>query len=78
MAYKIPTTVKNLENKKLVTLSYIHPVTQKLSCVRRDMGWFVHFEGSYESLFVGFDRPLDLEPGTDVEIIIQPKSRKCT
>lgn len=34
------------------------------------VGWFVRFEGSYEALFMGLDRP-DLNVGDTVEIRIR-------
>jgi hypothetical protein len=76
MVYKIPTKVIRLEQKSRVTRGFV--VEGEAKCFREDLGWFVHFEGSYESLFIGKDRPNDLEPGTHVEIVIRPKPRKDT
>ena len=76
--YKIITTVKDLEFKKRalkVTADRTVPEKPIFHWTYEDMGWFVNFDGSYESLFVGRDRPMDLEPGTEVEILIRPRGK---
>jgi hypothetical protein len=74
MVYKINTTVKELVHKRTavkVTADRTDPVDPKLYWEYEDVGWFVQFNGSYEALFMGKDRPIDLEPGTKVEILIK-------
>jgi hypothetical protein len=81
--YKIPTRVKNLELKKRIVMSNIDrskpldpdkPVpTASADATTEIIGWYVHFEGSYESLFVGDEKPDNLSPGTEVDILIIPK-----
>lgn len=76
MSYLIRTRVKALELKKITTSSKKDPNSDKILSTVASLGWFVLFEGSYESLFVGHDEPKDLTPGTEVEIIIRPKTEK--
>ncbi len=76
MSYLIRTRVKNLELKKTTTGSRKNPKTDEITSTVVSLGWFVLFEGSYESLFVGNDEPKDLTPGTEVDIIIRPKTEK--
>lgn len=74
MLYKISTRVRALEMKTMIVRTYKDPTdANKILTDTKPMGWFVLFEESYESLYVGHERPLDLEPGTEVEIIINPK-----
>lgn len=68
--YRISTKVKKLELKKRIVRTYLNAGLAVDETI--DIGWFVLFEGSQESLFVGVDKPTDLDPGTEVEIIIQP------
>lgn len=69
MTYKIPAVVKALELKtRAVSIARDGKVT------RETIGWFVTFERSHEALFVGHDKPTDLDPGTEVEIIISPQA----
>ena len=76
MSYLIRTRVKNLELKKTITESRKNPKTDEITSTVVSLGWFVNFDGSYESLFVGNDEPKDLTPGTEVDIIIRPKTEK--
>lgn len=67
MIIRIPTKVKYLEWKDGNTYPP-HPA-----------GWYVLFEGSWESLLISTEneKPKDLIPGTEVEIlIIAPRRRK--
>jgi len=72
MNIRIPTRVSSLEEKQRIlgakkledgTVIFMH----------EKLGWFVHFEGSYEALFVGHEKPEGLDPGTEVDILIVPK-----
>jgi hypothetical protein len=72
MRIRIPTRVVKLEEKHRVvsakkndddTVAYTH----------ENLGWFVHFEGSWEALFVGFQKPEGLEKGAEVDILIIPR-----
>jgi len=74
MVYKVLTTVKDLEHKQRVvrvTADRTDPAKPVIEWEREDVGWFVQFEGSYEALFMGREKPLDLAPGTKVKILIQ-------
>ena len=71
--YVVPTKVKKLEERKAITRSYLKddkPVFEEHS-----IGWWISFEGSRESLYMGSTKPEGLEPGTEIEIIIRPKEK---
>ena len=75
--YKIHTKVKDREFKKRtvrVTADRSDPAKPVIKWITEDVGWFVQFEGSYEALFMGMECPDDLEPGTEVEILIKRRS----
>lgn len=77
--YKIRTKVQDLEEKTRVVRADKNTVTGEVTFTSESIGWFVHFEGSRESLFVGIERPTDLDVGTEVFITIIPiKPRKYT
>jgi hypothetical protein len=67
--YKIRTTVKELMFKKRV--AKVTKFGDDINWEYEDVGWFVQFHGSYEALFVGKDRPDELEEGQKVEITIK-------
>jgi len=74
MNYRIHTKVKALEQKRRALRAWTDHTDPENPVVKyeyEDIGWFVTFENSHESLFVGMDKPLDLEPGAKVDIIIQ-------
>jgi len=50
MSYLIRTRVKALELKKITTSSKKDPNSDKILSTVVSLGWFVLFEGSYESL----------------------------
>jgi len=73
--YKIRTQVKDLEHKRRAlrcSADRTDPEKPVFNWAYEDVGWFVQFEGSYEALFVGKERPEDLEVGAQVEILIRP------
>ena len=75
MRYKIHAKVKALEFKTRAVRAEKHPtIENEVIWYREDIGWFVTFENSHESLYVGQMEPTDLKPGTEVDIIICPKS----
>jgi hypothetical protein len=78
MIYKVYTTVKKLELKKKTISTRIKKEEDKEMVMVEtiNLGWFVLFEGSQEFLFVGEEKPDDLEPGTQVQIFIVPKRKK--
>ena len=76
MPYRIPAKVKFLELKNKVVHSKKEPTTDRIISTVITLGWFVNFEGSHESLFVGVDEPKDLKPGTEVDIIIVTRCEK--
>lgn len=83
--YRIPTKVKHLELKKRIVRANVDrskpidpdkPMPTAGAIVETEnLGWYVHFEGSYESLCVGMEEPLNLKPGTEVDIMIVPRSK---
>jgi hypothetical protein len=54
----LKTGEKNAEGKDVHKVEY------------ENMGWFVHLEGSWESLHVGMDKP-DLEPGQTMVVTMR-------
>lgn len=73
MRYKILTTVKSVENvKQVVSGRKVKDADGQDETVLEyeDLGWFVVFEGSWEKLNFGTERP-NLKKGQKVEIIIQ-------
>jgi hypothetical protein len=74
MIYRIPAKVKSLEQKSRAVSAHKHPtIEHEIVWVRETIGWFVTFERSHESLFVGTEEPTDLKAGTEVDIIIVPE-----
>ena len=69
----IKTKVRELEFKTRAVKAYKpDPKKDDITVEREDLGWFVLFENSYESLFVGKDKPDNFEVGTEVDIILRP------
>jgi hypothetical protein len=78
MIYRIQTRVKALEFKKKALRSWANKADPENVVVQyeyEDLGWFVTFEDSHESLFVGKTEPPDLQIGTVVDIIIVPRPK---
>jgi predicted RNA-binding protein (virulence factor B family) len=76
--YRIKAKVEHLEQKKITLATYKDVKSEDPKATiqqTKSAGWFVHFEGSYESLFMGDERPVDLEPGTEVDILIIPRPK---
>ena len=72
-AIRIPTRVKHLELKRQTIHTRKDTASDKIVAEIVPLGWYVHFEGSYESLFVGQEKPRGLEVGDEVDIIIIPR-----
>jgi len=74
VAYIINTTVINLEHrfKRFHVAGYGPDSIFKTEPI----GWFVHLEGSSESLYLGADRPA-LDSGDVVEIRIRKTNAKA-
>lgn len=75
--YVIQTIVAKLERKSRAKRAVAvgkDPNTGKniYEIEREDIGWFVQFQGSDESNFLGFDKP-ELEVGQSVILRIEPK-----
>jgi hypothetical protein len=73
--YRISTTVRSIEFVKQTvrtTMEKGEDGEKKVVAEAEDVGWFVCFEGSWERLFLGMDKP-DLVKGQQVEITIQGK-----
>lgn len=75
MNIRIPTKVMKLEERKRVISG--KKVGDDAVLTSQTIGWFVHFEGSYESLFVGYEKPVGLDPGTEVDILIVPRQPRA-
>ena len=73
MNIRIPTRVIKLEERNRIA-SAKKNADDTVAFVHQNLGWFVHFEGSYEALFVGFEKPAGLDPGTEVDILIVPRN----
>ena len=74
MNIRIQSRVKELIEKEIVTGGK-KDENDKAILSYRKVGWFVHFEGSYEALFVGYEKPEGFEKGTEVDIIFQPRKK---
>jgi hypothetical protein len=74
MNIRIPTRVMKLVEESRVVSSRKGEGDTVL-CTSETLGWFVHFEGSYEALFVGFEKPEGFDPGTEVDILIIPRKK---
>lgn len=48
-------------------------VMRQAEFTRTPIGWFVNFEGSHESLYLGDTRP-ELSPGDPVSIVIEKRN----
>lgn len=70
---RIQTVVKDLIEKE-ITIGGVKDKDDKAIITYQKVGWFVHFDGSYEALFVGKDKPEGLDKGTEVDILIVPKN----
>lgn len=74
MPYRIPAVVKSLQLKTKAVSATKHPTEEhNIIWVRETIGWFVTFENSHESLFVGTVEPKDLKPGARVDIVLYPR-----
>lgn len=71
----IPATVKGLEEKEKILGTDKDKDTGKVFVTTRNMGWFVLFEGSHEWLFVGYEKPVGLDPGTEIDIKLAPRRK---
>lgn len=74
MHIRIQTKVKELIEKEITTGGK-KDKDDKAVLSYEKVGWFVHFEGSYEALFVGREKPEGLEAGTEVDILIMPREK---
>lgn len=70
MKIVIPATVKALELKKERISSNLDKTTGNVMEITVDLGWFVTFHGSHESLFVGKEKPTDMDPGNPAVIVV--------
>ena len=75
---RIPTKVKHLELKKRTVMTRKDTASDKIIAEIAPLGWFVHFEGSYESIYVGEERPRGLEVGDEVDILIVSRKEILT
>lgn len=75
--YLIHTTVAKVEEKSRAARAIVVGVDANTGrniyeIERENIGWFVQFQGSDESNFLGFDKP-NLQPGQKVLIRIEPQ-----
>lgn len=68
MKYKFYTTVKSIERIERVVQT--DKVGNEVTQYKEDLGWFVHFDGSWEKLHLGFEEPL-LKKGQKVCITLE-------
>lgn len=74
--YVIPVVVKSVEERKRLVRSYKKNSVDPSSEVVQEfenLGWFVAFAGSWESISLGKDQP-DLKAGDMVDIVIRKRS----
>jgi hypothetical protein len=74
MQYRVNTCVVRVEEKKRVLRTYKKVGANNQEEIIADtetLGWFVSFEGSWESLYLGREKPA-LTVGQQVAILIQP------
>lgn len=57
-------------NEKLKD-KYIGGIGSDAKFERVHVGWYMHLDGSYESLFVGHERPTNIKEGDIVNITIE-------
>ena len=70
----IKTRIERIEHKKRIVRITQNKNDRENPIVEdEDLGWFVLFEGSWESIFVGNEQPTDLRMGMKVDIIIKPE-----
>jgi hypothetical protein len=69
-AYKIATRITRVESKRLLLRGRI--VNGETVFDYQDLGWFVSFDGSHESLWLGPEEP-DLTAGQEVNLRIEPR-----
>lgn len=74
MNIRIPTRVLELKERQTV-LSGVKDKEGNVHLEYKTLGWFVHFEGSREALFVGMEKPEGLDTGTEVDILIVPRGK---
>jgi hypothetical protein len=77
MNIHIQTRVKELIEKETIVGGKKDENDKTILTYQKE-GWFVHFEGSYEALFVGYEKPEGFEPGTVVDIVISPRVKNET
>ena len=68
MLYRIKTRVKSIEFRTRVVRT--DKVDDAVVATTEDIGWFVCFEGSWEAMFLGFEKP-ELVKGQGIEITVR-------
>lgn len=71
VGYKLYTKVERVTEH--VVKQWISGIGSEATFQSTSLGWFVTFEGSRESLFLGLEKP-SLAKGDEVEIIIRKKA----
>jgi hypothetical protein len=68
MIWRFTTKVKSVTER---TRDHFKGLDKDATIERTEsLGWFLHLDGSWESLFLGFEEP-GLKAGDDVEIVIR-------
>lgn len=67
--YAINTKVVRVEER--FTTEYVSGSGVDVVNRQRSLGWFVQFEGSYEMLFLGHEKPDGLATGDAVKITVE-------
>ena len=74
MRYKFNTKVLRVERKNRIIRAV--KIGDEIVTTPQDMGWYVHLEGSWESLYLGFEQP-DLVAGDVVTVILEKVDEAC-
>lgn len=73
MNYVIPTKVKSIKEEERIIRTIPNKLDEKNPIVEKEnLGWFLGFEGSFEALYVGKEKP-PYEVGEEVDIVIRKK-----
>lgn len=66
--------MSGLEPHQIEVTRYVIPTKVDKLVQDPNLGWWVHFQGSWESLFLGADKP-DMNIGDEVIITIQRRTK---
>ena len=69
---KFFSKIKKLERVKRIKAAWREG--DEIKTEYEDRGWYMLLEGSWESLFIGFEEPEGIAVGDEVEVLIQKKT----